>query len=116
MIGMTHRSIAERVADELASAHKERGRGNEGRARVCARRAAGWAIGAHFARLTGAKPPRSVLSLLHWLHQRTDIDEEIRNAAMRLTIHVTPSHDLPFDEDPLVDAQCIVNAFAAGDK
>jgi HEPN domain-containing protein len=116
MIGVDQKSVAGRAARQLALAHEARRDGNEGRARVCARRAAGWAIGAYFASLTGAEPPVSALSLLHWLQQQVDIGEEIRNAAMRLTAHVTPAHELPFDEDPLVDAQCIVDAFAAGDE
>ncbi len=116
MIGVDQKSVAERAARELARAHEARRDGNKGRARVCARRAAGWAIGAYFASRTGAAPASNVLSLLHWLQQQTNIDEEIRNAAKRLTVHVTPSHELPFDEDPLVDAQCIVDAFAAIDR
>ncbi len=116
MIGVNQRSIAERAARELARAHEARRQGNEGRARVCARRAAGWVISAHYARQTGAEPPRSALSLLHWLQKQDDVGQEIRNAATRLTVHVTPSFELPFEEDPLIDAQCIVDAFVGIDR
>lgn len=108
---MGQRSIADRAARELAQAHVARREGNEGRARVCARRAAGWAASAHLKRQTGTEPPRSALSILKWLGQDEGVGEDIRKAAMRLTAHVTPSHELPFDEDPLADAQRILDAF-----
>lgn len=113
MVGVDPRSIAEQAARELTRAQAARFQGQEGRARVCARRAAGWAASAYFRRVTGTAAPRSALSLLKWLQQAGTVDEEIRNAAMRLTEHVTPSFEQPFKEDPLEDARRIVDAFAA---
>lgn len=105
-------SIEARVEQELALAHQARREGKEGKARVCARRAAGWAVSAYYERRTGKKAPGSALSLLNWLQLDESVAEEIRSRAMRLTVRVTPSHDLPFDEDPLEDAQRIAAEFA----
>ena len=104
--------ISGRVAREISHAHEARRHGREGRARVCARRAAGWAARAYYERQTGTNPPRSALTLLRWLQKDDGIGEQVRGAAQRLTTHVTPSHELPFDEDPLVDAQLIIEALA----
>jgi len=104
--------ISGRAAREISQAHEARSQGREGRARVCARRAAGWAACAYYERQTGARPPHSALTLLRWLQKDTGIGEQVRGAAVRLTTHVTRSHELPFDEDPLVDAQLIIEALA----
>lgn len=104
-------SIETRVERELAQARQARREGNEGKARVCARRAAGWATSGYYERRTGKKAPSSALALLKWLQLDEDVAEEVRSGARRLTAHVTPSHELPFDEDPLKDAQRIVDEF-----
>ncbi|GMR11456.1 MAG: hypothetical protein BMS9Abin28_2288 [Anaerolineae bacterium] len=93
-----------RIEAELAYARATRKHGKEGRARVCARRAAGWAIAAHFpnSRQLGA------YSLLHWLESNTEVSQDLRSAAGRLTEQVTEDHELPHSEDPLKDAELIV--------
>jgi hypothetical protein len=112
MIDEDPMSIKARVERELAHARQARREGNEGKARVCARRAAGWAASAYYERCTGRKAPESALALLKWLQLDGGVAEELRNGARRLTAHVTPSHELPFEEDPLEDAQRIVDEFA----
>ena len=113
MVGVEQGLVAEEAARELNRAREARLRGQEGRARVCARRAAGWAASAHYRHTTGSMPPHSALSLLKRLQQDGTIEVEIRNAAMRLTQRVTPTFEHPFPEDPLDDAQRIIDAFAA---
>ena len=104
-------SIKGRAMRELARAHRARRDGNEGRARVCARRAAGWAASSYYEHRTGAEAPRSALAILTWLRNDENTADEIRVVAMRLTAHVTPSHELPFEEDPLEDAQRMIDEF-----
>ncbi len=104
-------SIEARSKRELARAHRLRREGSEGRARVCARRAAGWAASSYYERKTGTEAPRSALSILTWLRDDESTADEFRAIAMRLTTHVTPSHELPFEEDPLEDAQRILDEF-----
>jgi hypothetical protein len=116
MISEDPMSIEAHVEREMALAYRARRDGNEGRARVCARRAAGWAASSYFERVTGMQAPRSALSILTWLRDDESIAGEIRSGAKRLTTHVSPSHIFPFDEDPLEDAQRIVDEFAASTK
>jgi len=44
------------------------------------------------------------------LQKLEDVPEDLRLAAARLTTRVTPTHELPHAEDPLEDAQAIVQA------
>ena len=93
-----------RIEAELAYARAARRHGNEGRARVCARRAAGWAIAAHYP--NGRQ--QGVLSRLRWLGSNAEASQELRSAAGRLTEQVTEGLELPHSEDPLTDAETIV--------
>ncbi len=93
-----------RIEAELAYARAARKQGKEGRARVCARRAAGWAIAAHYPNSL----PRGAFSQLRWLENNSEVSEKLRSAAGRLTKQVTEDHELPHSEDPLQDAEFIV--------
>lgn len=86
----------------MAYARAARQHGKEGRARVCARRAAGWAIAARHPEL----PQRSAISLLRWLQEHGP--KELNAAAGRLLVGVDEEHRLPHPEDPLEDAETIV--------
>jgi hypothetical protein len=46
---------------------------------------------------------------LRWFSARSELPAELREAARRLTVHVTADHVLPHPEDPLVDARTIVD-------
>jgi HEPN domain-containing protein len=100
--------IRQAINAELQRAYAWRQDGNEGRARVCARRAAGIAIGSYYRAQTGEPPSSSAYNLLRWLAKHTRISLQIRQAARRLTARVTADHNLPHPEDPLVDAGLII--------
>ena len=99
-----------RIEAELAHARAAREHGKEGRARVCARRAAGWAIAIHFADVQADtdQSTRGALSHLNWLKNHPEAPLELRAAAGRLTEQVDEDHLLPHEEDPLEDAELIV--------
>ena len=97
------------IDQEIQMAEESRQKGNEGRARVCARRAAGIAIGIYFEVMTKASAPKSAYSLLQWLSEQGQKDLEIRRAAQRLTVRVSPDHTLPHPEDPIADARLIID-------
>lgn len=101
---------AERIEQELRLAVRFRAEGNYGRARVCARRAAGWAVGPIYRLSTGDRPPANALTLLRWYRDHDRAPLPLRQAAGRLTTHVTRSHDLPYPEDPVEDAEMLVQA------
>jgi len=94
-----------RIEAELSYARAAREHGKEGRARVSARRAAGWAVAA-FLTNQGGPPYRSAYDLLGWLEQ--DGPAELRQPAARLRQQVTTDHRLPHPEDPLEDAELII--------
>jgi len=103
-----------RVAHELEQAVRFRAEGRLGRARVCARRAAGWAIGPTYRRSTGDPPPSSAMVLLRWYRDFAEASDSLRRAAARLTTHVTEDHTLPHPEDPIDDARQLIDALRAG--
>jgi hypothetical protein len=107
---MRREELKVNIDQELQMAEESRQKGNEGRARVCARRAAGIAIGFYFEVLTKASAPKSAYSLLQWLSEQGQNDLEIRRAAQRLTVRVSPDHTLPHPEDPIADARLIIDA------
>lgn len=101
------------IEGELAQAQLAREQGNEGQARVCARRAAGLAIRAYYQRRDGGDA-----SIAHWggdamtqlkrLQADEAVPESVRQAAMRLTTKVDLDHKLPFEDDLVEDARGII--------
>jgi hypothetical protein len=100
----------DQVAIELEAARRWEEEGNHGRARVCARRAAGWAVGICYSQPVESSQEGNAY---HWLLLFQDLETtpgELRSAAQRLTTRVTEDHTLPFEEDPISDAEMIVQA------
>jgi hypothetical protein len=101
------------VWHEIELAERFRREGNEGRARVCARRAAGWAIRPTFRQATGQTPPGDVVALLRWYRDLPEAPTDLRFAAGRLAVAVTTDHKLPHEEDPLEDARHLVRSLTS---
>lgn len=96
------------ILNERQQAAQARLAGNEGRARVHARRAAGWAIGVS-ARRRGQDPGTpNAYRLLEWFANDPAVPDALREAAKRLTVHITPDHVLPHEDDLLRDADRII--------
>ena len=92
---------------EFKWAAEARSRKNEGRARVCARRAAGIAIREHLTR-RGIRPPSSSsLDLLHNLEMDGSLPAEIRQAVQRLTMRVDQEFNLPLEADLIAEARSL---------
>ena len=90
---------------EFERAYEARKKGNEGQARVCARRAAGIAIRDFFAR-RGIRPPsRSAYDLLNLLKEETPLPPDLKRAADHLTLRVTEEFKLPIEADLLAEAR-----------
>jgi hypothetical protein len=99
----------------LAAGRAAQAAGNAGRARVCARRAAGLGIRAWFQRRAAARADGAAggwggdaLAQLRRLQAEPAAPEAVRAAAERLTTKVDLEHQLPFDDDPLEDAGLIL--------
>lgn len=102
-----------RIAQELAAAKQAWNDGNEGKARVCARRAV--AVAAEFWAARRGEPPRQAdaMAQLRRIQQHVTVPLPIRQAAERLTTAVTRRHEAPFTTDPISDASLIIAHFAA---
>jgi HEPN domain-containing protein len=90
---------------EFARAASSRAAGNEGQARVCARRAAGLAIRESLQR-RGIRPPStSSYDLLQLLQQDPRLPAEMKSIARHLTLRVTEAFELPVEADLLAEAR-----------
>jgi hypothetical protein len=100
--------MAADIEAELARARKAREAGNEGQARVCARRAAGIALREWYKRRAGSGWGGDALKQLQRLREDPLVPEEVHTAARRLTTKVNLDHKLPFADDPIEDARRII--------
>ncbi|MBN1451704.1 MAG: hypothetical protein JW963_11875 [Anaerolineales bacterium] len=90
---------------EFERAEAARGRGNEGQARVCARRAAGIAIREYYARCGQAVRTPSAYDLLQMLAEEPHLSPDLKQAAAYLTLRVTEEFKLPVNVDLLAEAR-----------
>ena len=96
------------IEAELRQAADAIARGNDGMARVCARRASGTALRA-WSRAKGISAPPDAQSLLKLASSDPGLPAEIRQAAERLSTSVADRDSLPFSDDPVGDAMLIVD-------
>ena len=93
------------IAAEFEKAEQARARGNEGQARVCARRAAGIAIREYLTR-RGIRPPSaSAYDLLNLLKGDSSLSPGLKRIADHLTLRVTEEFKLPVDADLVAEAR-----------
>jgi len=88
-----------RFQDELDSALEARESGNEGKARVCARRAAGIALGEYFQRRGLPNQGPSAIYRLQYLITLADIPARATEIAEHLLLRVNEEFKLPIDAD-----------------
>ena len=100
--------IEARIEAEMEAVEVALGEGNWGRARVCARRAAGLGIRAWYQRQAGPGWGGDAMTQLVRLRADPAAPLAVRQAAGRLTTKVDLNHQLPFDDAPLEDAQRIL--------
>ncbi|MDF1500715.1 MAG: hypothetical protein P1P76_09620 [Anaerolineales bacterium] len=102
--------LEEVVMREFEMAREARLEGNEGRARVCARRAAGWALESIYDPAQAEElPEANAYRFLSWFKEQGHFPGRLRAAADRLTARVAEDFTLPFEQDPLDDAEMIIN-------
>jgi len=93
------------IKAEFEKAEEARARGNEGQARVCARRAAGIAIREYLQR-QGTRPPSvSAYDLLNMVKEHPDLSPDLRQIADHLTLRVTEEFKLPVNADLVAEAR-----------
>jgi hypothetical protein len=99
-------SWSDDVRRELELARKARMEGNEGRARVCARRAGGIAA-REYLRLRGQAAPPPGYDLLKRLSEVAEAPRRVRQSAVLLTMRVDEEFKLPADVDLIAEARAL---------
>ncbi len=93
------------IQAEFDRAAQARQRGNEGQARVCARRAAGLAVREYLSR-RGIRPPStSAYDLLNLVQEDPLLPSDLKQIAAHLTVRVTEEFKLPIDVDLVAEAR-----------
>jgi HEPN domain-containing protein len=90
---------------EIERAEAARARGNEGQARVCARRAAGIAAREYLMRRGEKVRTPSAYDLLKLLVQDKSLSPELRQSAHYLTLRVNEEFKLPANVDLVAEAR-----------
>lgn len=90
---------------EFERAEQARVMGNEGQARVCARRAAGMAIREYLARCGTRPSSASAYDLLNLIKEDARLSPDLRLIADHLTARVTDEFKLPVGADLVAEAR-----------
>ena len=93
------------IQAELEKAQLARARGNEGQARVCARRAAGIAAREYFARRGEAVHTSNAYDLLRLVAVDPSVSPNLQGFANHLTLRVDEQFKLPEGVDLLAEAE-----------
>jgi len=91
--------------NELHQAQQARENGNEGMARVCARRAAGIVIGEYLRRLGIPDPGPSAYDRLGYIQSLPNLPSEVQEISKNLRIRVNEEFQLPADIDLIEEAR-----------
>lgn len=98
---------ADRFQAEIARAERARAEGNEGMARVCARRAAGLVARAYLKAHRIPAAGTSAYDSLRSLAAQHELNEPIRRAAEHMLLRITQDHELPVDADLIAEARTL---------
>lgn len=94
-----------KIQAEFDRAEQARAKGNEGQARVCARRAAGIAIREFLTRKGITPPSTSAVDLLNLLQDDPLLAPDLKLIVEHLTLHVTEEFKLPVDADLIAESR-----------
>ena len=106
----TNNHYLEQIQKELAVARAALQTGNDGKARVCSRRAAGQAITWLLSVFPHDDWGSDAMRQLMHLRDDSSFPIEVREAAVRLTTKISQKFDYPFTNDPIEDAQVIIGS------
>lgn len=106
---MFRAEVKQKIEAELAQGSDARAGGFEGRARVCARRAAGAAVREYLEQHGLPVPGPSAYDLLAALQDMPGMSEAVRLAASHLLTRVDETYALPIDADLLAEARWLAN-------
>jgi hypothetical protein len=98
----------EQIEKELAMAQAALREANEGKARVCARRAVALAAEASLERCPRPGGRGDAMHQLRQIQQEESFPLPIRQAAERLSTKITQRDRSPFTSNPIADAKLII--------
>jgi hypothetical protein len=96
------------IREELLLAKQSRIEGNEGRARVCARRAAGAAVKLHLEKKELISPAESALQSLMIFRTAYELPERVKTAVNWLVQRVDENYRLPVEVDLINEAHLVL--------
>ncbi len=94
---------------ELRQADTARAAGNEGKARVCARRAAAIIVEEYLRRQGQNLTPGSAFERLKYLTDQVDLPPVVRQVAVHFLLRVSVEHSLPAEVDLIDDARWLAS-------
>lgn len=99
----------EQIDKELAGARTALKAGNDGKARVCVRRAVGQAIAWFLSKNPKQGWGVDAMTQLNSLKLDPDFPSDVRDAAVRLTTKISDQFTYPFSTNPLSDGTVIID-------
>ncbi len=105
-------SLTHEIHAELERAEAARAAGNEGQARVCARRAAGMAARIFLTRREVRLRSASTYDALRALEQFPGLAPDLKQAALHLTMRVTGEFALPVKADLIAEARKLIGGLS----
>ena len=107
---MVDSSYKQKITVELETAETARAQGNEGMARVCARRAAGIMAREYFSHRETPIVSANAYELLGILENLAEVPENVRVSAQRLRIRVNEQFELSEPVDLIAEARNLIDA------
>lgn len=104
---MSHTDWKKLTFTELKLARDARQAGNEGRARVCARRAAGHVVGEYLHREGVTIRSESAIDRLRYLETYSKTPVLAKVTVEHFLVHTTTEHKLPIDADLITDVDLL---------
>jgi hypothetical protein len=96
-----------RFQSEIHLAEKARAIGNEGKARVCARRAAGIVIGEYYRHRGITPPDSSAYNILKFFYSNPDVPDDAKTITGHFLERIDTNFTLPGDVDLIQDARVL---------
>jgi hypothetical protein len=104
------------IQEELLLAKQSRSEGNEGRARVCARRAAGAAAQDYLQKVGFGDRAENAMESLRTLKNKLKLPERVEQAIDCLLLRVDLDHNLPGDVDLIYEAETVIQYILSGEQ
>ncbi len=108
---MTKEEVVDQIHREFEIAAEAQKAGNDGMVRVCARRAAGAAIGHWLSTHPEKNWGADAMNRLRNVQHDETVPAHVGDAAVRLTTKITEQFRSPFPTDPVTDSRIIIDYF-----